>query len=274
VTISDILMQACSAVYEKTKNIIGTVEGSKKFDRGAGGDVSTKIDLVAEQAVIETIRNSDLNPTIIGEECGKIPGERGLIIMDAIDGTTNANRGIPFYCCSLAYSTGSDLSSVVDAAIIDLARGDIYHASRNKGAYINSNKLKVTKNNTSGDHTDSVNDDILIGMNLSGAPRDIINRLAGIISGVTHTRLLGANALELCYLARGFTDAFVDFRGKIRTTDMAAAYLVVKESGGKLYSMNGSELDSKLETNTGLSFLAVRNSEIFYRLAHDLHIFD
>jgi fructose-1,6-bisphosphatase/inositol monophosphatase family enzyme len=55
---------------------------------------------------------------------------------------------------------------------------------------------------------------------------------------------------------------------------MAAAYLVVKESGGKLYSMNGSELDSKLETNTGLSFLAVRNSEIFYRLAHDLHIFE
>ena len=265
-TISDILMQACSAVYEKTKNIIGTVEGSKKFDRGAGGDVSTKIDLVAEQAVIETIRNSDLNPTIIGEECGKIPGEKGLIIMDAIDGTTNANRGIPFYCCSLAYSTGSDLSSVVDAAIIDLARGDIYHASRNKGAYINSNKLKVTKNIASGD--------VLIGMNISGAPRDIINRLARIISGVTHTRLLGANALELCYLARGFTDAFIDFRGKIRTTDMAAAYLVVKESGGKLYSMNGSELDSKLETNRGLSFLAVRNSEIFHRLAHDLHIFD
>jgi fructose-1,6-bisphosphatase/inositol monophosphatase family enzyme len=55
---------------------------------------------------------------------------------------------------------------------------------------------------------------------------------------------------------------------------MAAAYLVVKESGGNLYSMNGSELDSKLETNRGLSFLAVRNSEIFHRLAHDLHIFD
>ena len=64
------------------------------------------------------------------------------------------------------------------------------------------------------------------------------------------------------------------FSRKNKNDRYGAAYLVVKESGGKLYSMNGSELDSKLETNRGLSFLAVRNSEIFHRLAHDLHIFD
>ena len=150
-TISDILMQACSAVYEKTKNIIGTVEGSKKFDRGAGGDVSTKIDLVAEQAVIETIRKSDLNPTIIGEECGKFPG-KGFNNYGCYRRNHKCKQRYTVLLLFISYSTGSDLSSVVDAAIIDLARGDIYHASRNKGAYINSNKLKVTKNIASGDH--------------------------------------------------------------------------------------------------------------------------
>jgi myo-inositol-1(or 4)-monophosphatase len=67
-------------------------------------------------------------------------------------------------------------------------------------------------------------------------------------------------------------DAYIDLRDKIRSTDMAAAYLIVKESGGKLYSISGSELDSELGVNTTMSFLAVLDDNIFKRLANDLHI--
>jgi myo-inositol-1(or 4)-monophosphatase len=146
--IIDVLKDACMHVREQTKNIIGMEEGNKKLGKGAGGDISRKVDLVAESAVIDTIKSHNFNPTIIGEECGRIDGENGFIIMDAIDGTTNAIRNIPFYCCSIAYAIDFRLSSVVDAAIVDLVSGDLYYASKNKGAYLNGNKIEVRKHSS------------------------------------------------------------------------------------------------------------------------------
>jgi fructose-1,6-bisphosphatase/inositol monophosphatase family enzyme len=67
-------------------------------------------------------------------------------------------------------------------------------------------------------------------------------------------------------------DAYIDLRGKIRSTDMAAAYLIVKESGGKLYSIEGLELDSQLGVKTTMSFLAVVDENMFNRFANDLQI--
>jgi myo-inositol-1(or 4)-monophosphatase len=269
VIIIDVLKDACMQVREQTKNLIGTEEGNKKFGKGAGGDTSRKIDLVAERAVIDTIKRHNFNPTIIGEECGRIDGESGFLIMDAIDGTTNAIRSIPFYCCSLAYAIDFKLSSVVDAAIIDLVSGDLYYASKNKGAYLNGNKIEVRKysnNSAQGEQ----NKDVMIGMNISGVSEDIITRMSKVISRANHARHFGANALELCYFARGFMDAYIDLRGKIRSTDMAAAYLIVKESRGKLYSVEGSELDSELGVKTTMSFLAVVDENMFDRFANDL----
>lgn len=270
--IVDVLKDACRQVYEQTKDLIGTAEGNKKFGKGAGGDISRMIDLVAEDAVINTIKRHNFKPTIVGEECGIIKGERGFLAMDAIDGTTNASRGIPFYCCSLAYAIDFKLSSVVDAAIIDLARGDLYYASKDKGAYLNGNRIGPRRDDNNEGVGEQQKKDILIGMNISGVSEDMVNRLSKVISKANHARHFGANALELCYCARGFMDAYIDLRDKIRSTDMAAAYLIVKESGGKLYSISGSELDSELGVNTTMSFLAVLDDNIFKRLANDLHI--
>jgi myo-inositol-1(or 4)-monophosphatase len=275
--IIDILKESCNEVYQNTKHLIGTVEGNKKFGRGAGGDISRKIDLDAEKAVIDTIQRYHFKPTIIGEECGRIQGkDGGFLIMDAIDGTMNASRGLPFYCCSLAYSIDYRLSSVVDAAVIDLTTGDIYHASKEKGAFWNKDRIYARRSRSSSSSNRSQQDfqqDMLIGMNISGISADTINRLSRLISKAIHIRHFGANALELCYFARGLMDAYIDFRGKIRPTDMAAAYLILKEAGAKIYSDNGLELESELGVNKTLSFMAVIDDDKMYKmLAYDLKI--
>jgi myo-inositol-1(or 4)-monophosphatase len=258
-------------VRMQTKNIIGTPEGNKKLGKGAGGDTSRRIDVVAEEAVIDTIKKHNFHPTIIGEECGRINGENGFLIMDAMDGTTNAIRNMPFYCCSLAYAIDFKLSSIVDAAIIDLVSGDLYFASKNKGAYLNGNRIEVRKHNNNSVQGEQ-NSDIVVGMNISGVSEDTITLLSKVICNANHVRHFGANALELCYFARGSMDAYIDLRGKIRSTDMAAAFLIVKESGGKLYSVEGSELDSQLDVKTTMSFLAVAEEKMYNRFASALHI--
>ena len=272
--IIDILKKACYEVYQNTRNVIGTVEGNEKFGRGAGGDISRKIDLDAEKSVRDTLNRHNFNPTIIGEECGIIQGKDGFLIMDAMDGTMNASRGIPFCCCSLAYSIDFRLSSVVDAAVIDLSVGDLYYASKEKGAYWNGDRIYAGRSKTRNNNSISEQNiqDIIVGMNISGISEDTFNRLSSVISKSLHIRHFGANALELCYFARGLMDAYIDFRGKIRVTDMAAAYLIVKEAGAKIYSDNGSELESELGVNKTMSFMAVIGDEMYKMLSEDLKI--
>lgn len=278
--ILDILIESAKNVYSEIKDLLGTSEGANKISLGAGGDISRKIDIVAETAVLNTIKSSNISPVIIGEECGIVNlnnssyssssssnnNNKGFVIMDAVDGTTNAIRGIPFSCCSLAFANEFKLSSVTDAVVLDLFTGDIYSASKQKGSFFNNKKISV-RNEKDFSSITSLEDlksiDVLIGANVSGIPLNILYEISKVISFSSHIRHFGANALELCYFARGFMDAYIDIRGKIRSTDMAAAYLIVKEAGGKLYSPNGQELDSELGLKTKISFYAVSNRRLF-----------
>ena len=279
--ILDILIESAKNVYSEIKDLLGTSEGASKISLGAGGDISRKIDILAETAVLNTIKSNNISPVIIGEECGIVNlnnssysssssssnnNNNGFVIMDAVDGTTNAIRGIPFSCCSLAFANEFKLSSVTDAVVLDLFTGDIYSASKQKGSFFNNKKISV-RNEKDFSSITSLEDiksiDVLIGANVSGIPLNILYEISKVISFSAHIRHFGANALELCYFARGFMDAYIDIRGKIRSTDMAAAYLIVKEAGGKLYSPNGQELDSELGLKTKISFYAVSNRKLF-----------
>lgn len=256
--IVDVLKHACREVHAKTKGLAGTARASRQMGRGAGGDMSRRIDLVAEKTVIDVLRKRSIDATIIGEECGRIEGKKGYIIMDAIDGTTNAVRGIPFYCCSVAYATDFRLSAVTDAAIIDLARGDLYYASKGRGAFLNGRRIAAKKESPP---------DPTIGLNVSGIKPAVVERLAPIIAESDHTRQFGANALEMCFLARGLLDAYVDLRNKIRPTDIAAGYLIAKEAGARVFSDTGSDLESDLDVKTRLSYVVVANDGMRERLS-------
>jgi myo-inositol-1(or 4)-monophosphatase len=284
--ILDILIESSKNVYSEIKDLLGTSEGASKISLGAGGDISRKIDIVAETVVLNTIKSNNISPVVIGEECGIVNlnnynsnsssssssfsssnnNNKGFVIMDAVDGTTNAIRGIPFSCCSLAFANEFKLSSVTDAVVLDLFTGDIYSASKQKGSFFNNKKISV-RNEKDFSSITSLEDlksiDVLIGTNVSGVPPHILDEISKVISFSSHIRHFGANALELCYFARGFMDAYIDIRGKIRSTDMAAAYLIAKEAGGKLYSSNGQELDSELGLKNKLSFYAVSNKRLF-----------
>jgi myo-inositol-1(or 4)-monophosphatase len=288
--ILDILIESSKNVYSEIKDLLGTSEGASKISLGAGGDISRKIDIVAETAVLNTIKSNNISPVIIGEECGIVNlnksfssssssssslsssssssnnNDNGFVIMDAVDGTANAIRGIPFSCCSLAFANEFKLSSVTDAVVLDLFTGDIYSASKQKGSFFNNKKISV-RNEKDFSSITSLEDlksiDVLIGTNVSGVPSHVLGEISKVISFSSHIRHFGANALELCYFARGFMDAYIDIRGKIRSTDMAAAYLIAKEAGGILYSSNGQELDSELGLKNKLSFYAVSNKRLF-----------
>jgi len=253
----EILRTASKLVYENVKDLAGTKEAvAGNFGRGAGGDISQNIDIIAEKTVLDYLKKINFDCVMLGEECGRValsPNPKGFVIMGAIDGSANAVRGVPFFCCSLAFATNEKLSSITDAAVTNLSTGDIYWATKGKGAFLNDKSIFV--------HDEKPIYKV-IGINSSGSPPELIRRLTPIFEKHHHVRHSGANALEMAFLAQGLIDIFIDLRKKIRIQDMAAGYLLIKEAGGLMLDENLQPLDSDLSYETRLSFVAAANKEI------------
>ena len=129
----DVLRNASRMVYQNVKGMAGTEGAAGHNGIGAGGDVSRNIDILAERTVLDYLREIDFGCVVLGEECGRVEIARnpgGYVIMDAIDGSANAVRGVPFFCCSLAFATGDRLSSITDGVVTDLSSGDEYTGPR------------------------------------------------------------------------------------------------------------------------------------------------
>ena len=253
--IIEILKNASQLVYQNVRDMAGTASAGGNYGVGAGGDVSRNIDMTAEKTVIDYVKSSGFSCKILGEECGMIQiGDhpQGSIIMDAIDGSTNAVRGVPFFCCSLAFAHGDNISDVTDGVVKDLVRGDTYWASKGKGAYKNDDKIHVGE-------TEQLYRVILL--NVSGSTKEDLARLQPLFEN-TYTRHFGANALEMALLACGVADGFVDLRGKIRVHDLAAGYVILKEAGGIICDTNNNPLDGIINYTTRISFLAAANNDI------------
>jgi len=252
----EVLEEAARRVYNSVKHLPGTKESAGDFGRGAGGDISRRIDILAEKAVLDYLREIKFSCIVLGEECGRIEisdNPDGIVIMDAVDGSTNAVRGIPFSCCSLAFASGDRLSSVTDAVIIDLYNGDLYSASKGSGAFLNGNRITVHKETPLY---------FVVGLDLSGISPDSLQKLSPIISASNHIRHFGAVALELAIFSRGLVDLFVDLREKLRITDVAAGYLMVLEAGGLIVDRNSRPLDSDIGYEKKISFIAAANKKI------------
>lgn len=254
--VAEILREVSKQVYNNVKNLAGTDSAAGDYGRGAGGDISRKIDIVAEKTVLDYLKEVEFGCTVLGEECGKVEisdNPKGFLIMDAIDGSANAVRGVPFFCCSLAYATEEKLSSITDAVVTDLSNGDMYWASKGKGSFLNGNPIRVNSK-------DPVYRIVVV--NASGATPELMQRLQPVFQQHNHTRHFGANALEMAMFARGLMDIFIDWRDKIRIQDIAAGYLIIKEAGGMILDAKLNPLDSDLSYQTRLSFIAASNKKI------------
>ena len=261
----EILRQASKQVYDNVKNLAGTKDAAGDFGRGAGGDISRNIDLVAEKTVLDYLKKINFNCVVLGEECGRVEindNPKGYVIMDAIDGTANAINGIPFFCCSLAFATDDKLSSITDAVVTNLSNGEQYWASKGKGAFLNETKIHVQNEEMAYE---------IVGVNTSGASPELLKKLQPIFEHHGPTRHFGANALEMAFLSRGSMSVLIDLRDKIRIQDMAAGYLLVKEAGGLIVDASSQPLDSDFGPLTRLSFIVAANQGVLDQIVSEIN---
>jgi myo-inositol-1(or 4)-monophosphatase len=230
---------------------------------GAGGDLMKPVDLAAETAIVETVLGHDISFTLISEESGikkfGAKPEDCFLTTDPIDGTTNLMHGLPFFASSIGVSNKPELSDIYAGMVIDLAHNVTYMAFKGEGAYRNHKKMETSK-------TASL-DEAVVGLDLNTfKSKAVVPKVTALIENTKHIRHYGANALEICYVANGLTDAFIDLRGKIRTTDVAAGFLIVKEAGGVVTTPGNQTLNVKLDPSQKLSFIASGNLQIHQKI--------
>jgi len=263
----DLLKKIALNVYYAIHPILGSNEASEKAQKGAGGDISMQIDLIAENIIINTIENANLSILLISEEIGeKYIGDKqkaiesqNILIVDPVDGSNNAVRGIPYCSVSIAYAKGKNIGDIKKAVVLDLISKDIYWAINGEGAYLNASKIHVSDLDLSNKSFFELN---LPKKNLFKN----IERLKPIIQQFHRMRILGSSALTLCQVARGSMEAFINLRESNRLVDVAAGYLILKEAGGKFFSIKGSEFDLELSIKTKFPFIACNaNLESFLK---------
>jgi len=253
------LLGTCSKkIRKEVMPFFKSPEANFGFGIGAGGDTMKRIDLIAEKALIETIEKEGFSCTFISEETGvREIGDNPTnfyVTTDPLDGTTNATRGIPFIATSIAVSKKPYLNQIETALVTDLYHTVTYTAKRGKGAYRNGSRIKPSE-------LQSLNETI-IGVDFTQKAWETASRLKLMLEKTRHLRHLGANALELCYVADGTTDGFIDLRGKLRVTDIAAAYLILREAGGIITTLEGKELNAELAPTQRVSFIAAGNKRL------------
>jgi myo-inositol-1(or 4)-monophosphatase len=239
---------ACNRMAELVNDSIlpyvGVPAGGEVVKMGADLTPTKKIDLVAEDIVVHYLEENALCSLLISEEAGKVRFSHGsgTIFLDPVDGTFNAVAGIPFYALSLAYA---EEGIVTKAFVRNLATGETFTAEKGKFAHCNDKPIRVSRI--------SALDACAVSVYGRKFDPTCVMQLG---QKIRRWRLLGASALELCYVGAGRIDAFIDLRGTLRVTDAAAGMLVCSEAGGIVTDLNGDALDFPEDVTVGRSLIA------------------
>jgi myo-inositol-1(or 4)-monophosphatase len=232
-------------------------------ERGEGGDRTLVIDAAAEDAVfaqLDRLHTEGARFTAVSEERGEVDfGDPGVrVLVDPIDGSMNAKRGIPYFSISIAVADGSRMGDVHFGFVHDLGTGEEWTAARGEGAWLGDARLGAQR------PKDQI-EILSVEATVAGAVADKAIAFAGFAHRL---RIMGSLALSLCHLAAGRVDAVCSLK-EARAVDIAAAQLLLKECSLPIVFADAGPFDAApLDTAARSPVAAAGTQELAERLAH------
>jgi myo-inositol-1(or 4)-monophosphatase len=213
----------CRAAVEDVRGVLA--ELPRRSDRepvvgsGKGGDETTAIDAAAERAILARFAGLD-GLTIVSEEVGTIGGGETFVVIDPIDGSLNAKRGIGFFALSIAVASGPTMGDVDFGFVHDFGSEEEWTATRGQGARLDGTPLE----------SELPKEQIEILAFEATRTASVAEKAAAVVDLAYRLRIMGSLALSLCHLAAGRIDAVCSLK-PARAVDIAAAQLLVFERG-------------------------------------------
>jgi myo-inositol-1(or 4)-monophosphatase len=225
-------LAVCRAAVEDVRGVLVALptrnEREPVVGAGEGGDETTAVDQAAEDAIVARFR--DLDVTIVSEEVGRIGSGGTVVVIDPIDGSLNAKRGIPFFAVSIAVAEGERMDDVHFGYVYDLGTGEEWTARKGEGAFLDGAPLGAVRPK-----------ETIEILSFEATLTSLVAENAAAVVGLAHRlRIMGSLALSLCHLAAGRVDAVCSLKGA-RSVDIAAAQLLVRELGLPIELFDGPE---------------------------------
>lgn len=270
------------AVSPAVREYAGTELGGTEIKIGADGTPTSYIDQIAEEKIVNILKNADVLSYLISEEVGELKLGKGtkriikltqelkrtdlteeetpkfIFLIDPIDGTSNAIKEIPAYAISIAIAEVNQgrLATINDVElgfVYNLANGNFIEAEKGKGCHLNNEPLTPSTN-------------VQINkMTLGGFTKSGTSEASKLVDRARRMRVLGSVVLELSYVASGRYDAFLDLRGS-RIIDIAAGKLILDETGCIITDKYGHKLNNVLSIYEKSIVVAANNKEMHQQI--------
>jgi myo-inositol-1(or 4)-monophosphatase len=263
--------RASHAAREAVGGLASTAARSVSYGEGEGGDTTLAVDRAAEDAVFAALSSFGAPLVVVSEERGEVSlngGNEGgasvRVVVDPVDGSMNAKRGLPFACVSVAVAYGSRMRDVEVGFVAELDPPRDWWAVRGEGAFLGGVEGSAGGALSAGARRlGPLEPGPLEVLGLETARPALVASAAEAIAGLEARRLrvLGSVAAAMCLVAAGRLDAMITLR-EVRSVDVAAAQLIVEEAGGAVALPGGDALDLSLRTRAA----AARDATMLERL--------
>lgn len=216
---------------------------------GASGSASAEFDVATELAIVNSLKDAPIPFNIVSEELGERHlGAEWSLVIDPVDGSRNAARGIPFYCVSIAVAR-KDLRGVEMGIVQNIPNGQVYFGERGHGATRDGRAIHPRRMDPA---------EVLVG-----AALDYEKGFRFPTRKKTHFRDFGSAALEMCFVADGQLDAFLCVQPYLRVIDIAASTLIVKEAGGRVWDLKKKPLNVPFLVRNRFAMIAVGDARVW-----------
>lgn len=262
---------ACRRIAAELRSMLAkystTSDRSVELGRGAGGDLTLRIDAEAERLIfseLERLHGQGHQFTVISEERGQISYGEGEIrvVVDPIDGSLNAKRSLPPYAVSIAVADGPTMADVMFGYVYDFGLGEEWTATRGGGATLNERVLADP-----GPERRTADGRLELVALESARPEWLAEGIADFVGVAHRIRAYGSIAYSLCQLAAGRIDAMATL-WHARSVDAAAAQLILRESGGHIaFSAADEPLAMALDLDARSRIIAARSAAALAELA-------
>ena len=254
------LLEVRKAVIEAMKRR----DRAKVVGRAYYGDESVLIDVLSDKAVRKVVEDFYEEYTYISEESGiKRKGEGRLhILVDPLDGSTNAKRGVSHFCTAIAVAEGNTFEDIVAAGVIEHRTGEMVWGT--KGAvYDGWRRASPSK------RADLENSMIFVDPKFRSNPENPEGYLS-LLRSTKYPRMIGAAAWEIASVVAGRAEGVVAYPGSLRTFDCLPSLFLLKEAGGKAVYIGRKPSD--LLTKERIRFVAAGNKEILDKILNALKV--
>ncbi len=228
-----VLNEAFDVAERISKHLQASGEAAQPLTRGAFGDLTYRIDKEVESAIIKVVKKHLPDSLIISEETGTIGDEDGspLVLIDPVDGSTNAYQNIPLYSSAIAIINGHTFADVAAAGVADIVHGE---------RIISEGRGEVTVNGHPAHPSPAKPlDQAYVNLNLKTRTTEKAEEwLVSLLRKIRYARFLGSAALETAYVAAGRSNAYIQLAPNLRTFDCIGALYLVKEAGGWIEFLN------------------------------------